>query len=63
MKGTFWSEGAEAAGLIAKINDCRISGIERRERGKKGIHRVGWTISNAPYDTVDVSHETSQLPS
>lgn len=35
MNRTFWSEGAEVAGLIAKINDCRISGIERRERKKR----------------------------
>lgn len=63
MKRPFWSEGAEAPGLVAKINDYRISGIERKERRKekKGIHRVSWTISNAPYDTIDVSHQVSQL--
>lgn len=35
MKRLFWSEGAEATGLVAKINDCRISGIERKERKEK----------------------------
>lgn len=35
MKRPFWSEGAEAPGLVAKINDYRISGIERKERRKE----------------------------
>lgn len=30
MKRTFWSEGAEAPGLVAKINDC-LSGIEKEK--------------------------------
>lgn len=54
---------AEAPGLVAKINGC-LSGVEReREREgkeKKGTHRISWTISNAPCDMIDVSHEVSQ---
>ena len=57
---------AEAPGLVAKINGC-LSGVERererereRKKKKKGIHRISWTISNAPCDMIDVSHEVSQ---
>lgn len=45
MKRTFWSEGAEAPGLVAIRNDF-LSGIEREKNN--GIHRASWTISIAP---------------
>lgn len=32
--------GGRSPGLIAKINDCRISGIERREREKEKKKRA-----------------------